>query len=103
MIAGLPMGFLMARRAEGDHIFCNVIAQLTPSLNVMDLKILHPPARLTPPPVSLQNFPAELAIGLRVELWAGPRGSDPFQSVPCASLMSCLRCGFGRATTSRVR
>ena len=38
------MEFLMARRAERDQIFCSVIAQSAPPLNVMNLKILHSPA-----------------------------------------------------------
>jgi len=56
------MGFLMARRAEGDQILGRIIAQSAPPLNMMDLKFLHAPARLTTPPISLQNFLAELAI-----------------------------------------
>jgi hypothetical protein len=47
------MDFLMARRAEGDQIFGNVIAQLAPPLDMMDLKIFHSPARLASPAVSL--------------------------------------------------
>jgi len=46
------MGILMARRAEGDQIFSSVIAQSASRLNVMDLKILHAPARLTTPTIS---------------------------------------------------
>jgi hypothetical protein len=66
------MGFLMARRAEGDQILSSVIAQSAPRLNVMDLKILHAPARLATPSISLQNFTAELAICFRFKPQAGP-------------------------------
>ncbi len=47
------MGFLMARRAEGDQILGLVIAQSTSWLNVMDLKIFSAPAGLTTPAVSV--------------------------------------------------
>ena len=97
------MGFLMARRAEGDQILGSVIAQSAPRLNVMDLKILHSPARLATPAVSLQNFAAELAISFRIKPQAGPLCSDPCQSVTCTSSRSCFLCGFGRPMTSRVR
>jgi len=67
-LLGLLMDFLVARCAEGDQILGSVIAQSAPRLNVMDLKILHSPARLTSPPISLQDFPAELAISFRIKL-----------------------------------
>jgi len=63
----LPVSILVARRAEGDQIFGRVIAQSTPRLNVMDLKIFHPRATLATPTVSLQKFTAKLAIGFRVK------------------------------------
>jgi hypothetical protein len=99
----LPMGFLMTWGAEGDQIFGRIIAQSTPRLNVMDLKIFHSPTRLTTPAVSLQDFMAELAIRFWVKLQAGPLCADPFQNVTCTSSRSCFRCGFGRPVTSRVR
>jgi hypothetical protein len=57
----------MACCAESDQILGSVIAQSAPPLNVMDLKIIHSPARLTRPSISLQDFPAELAINFRVK------------------------------------
>jgi hypothetical protein len=48
----LSMNFSVARCAEGDQILGSVIAQSAPRLNVMDLKIFHPPALLTAPAVS---------------------------------------------------
>ena len=57
----------MACCAESDQILGCVIAQSAPPLNVMDLKILHPPARLTTPSVARQHFTAELAIGFGVK------------------------------------
>jgi hypothetical protein len=61
------MGFLMACCAESDQIFGNVIAQSAPPLNVVNLKILHAPAQLATPSISLQDFTAELAISFRRE------------------------------------
>jgi hypothetical protein len=61
------MSFLMARHAEGDQILGSIIAQSAPRLNVMDLKKVDAPARLTTPAISLQNFTAELAISFRVK------------------------------------
>ena len=84
------MGFLMARRAEGDQILGNVIAQSAPRLNVMDLKIFHSPARLTSPAVSLQDFAAELAISFRIKPQTGSLCSDPHQSIACTFSRSCL-------------
>jgi len=49
----LPMGLLMARRAEGNQILGIVIAQSTARPNVMHLKTLDAPARLATPAVSL--------------------------------------------------
>jgi hypothetical protein len=97
------MGFLMARCAEGDQILGSVIAQSAPPLNVMDLKILHAPARLATPAISLQDFPTELAISFWIKHQAWPLGSDPFQNVTCTSSSSCFLFGFGRPMTSRVR
>jgi hypothetical protein len=53
MILGFPVGFLMARRAEGDQILGCVIAQFASWLNVMDLKTLYAPAPLATPAISL--------------------------------------------------
>ena len=97
------MGFLMAQCAEGDQILGCVIAQLTSWLNMMNLKIFHPAARLATPAVSLQNFAAELAVRLRIEPQARPLTSDPCQSVTCTSSRSPFLCGFGSPITRRVR
>ena len=100
---GSPMGFLMARRAQGDQILGSVIAESAPRLYVMDLKIFHPPARLTAPAVSLQNFAAEQTIGFWIKPQAGSLWTDSCQSDTCISSRSCFFCGFGRPMTSRVR
>ena len=97
------MGFLMAQRAEGNEILGSVIAQSAPWLNVMDLKILHAPARLASPAITPQDFAAELAISFGIKSQAGPLCADPLQNVTCTSSRSCFRCGLGRPTTSRVR
>jgi hypothetical protein len=93
----------MASDVQGDEILIRIIAQAAPRLNVMDLKILHPPARLAMPAVSLQHFAAELAIRFRIKPQAGPFGTNPLQDVTCTSSMSCFLCGLGRLMTSRVR
>jgi len=99
----VPMGFLMTRCAEGNQIFGSVIAQSASRTNVMDLKILHSPARLAAPAISLQDFPAELAIGFRIKPQAWPFCMGPSQSVTCTFSRSCCRCAFGRPIASRVR
>jgi hypothetical protein len=40
---------------------------MAPPLDVMDLKTLQTSARLATPPVSLQDFVAELAIGFKIK------------------------------------
>ena len=63
----MSMGVLVALDAKSYEILSRVITQTAPRLDVMDLKILHPPARLTTPAISLQDFPAELAKSFRVK------------------------------------
>ena len=57
---------------------------------MMDLKILHSPARLATPAISLQDFAAELAISFRLKPQAWPFGSDSFQSVTCTFFKELL-------------
>lgn len=57
----------MPRCPEGDQILGGVIAESAPRLNVVSLKISHPPARLTAPAVSFQDFMAELVISIKVK------------------------------------
>jgi len=57
----------------------------------MNLKILHAPARLASPAISLQNFTAELAISFRIKPQAGSLCSDLLQNVTCTSSRSCFR------------
>jgi hypothetical protein len=97
------MSFLMARCAQGDQILGSVIAQMAPRLNVVNLKIFHPPARLATPAISLQDFLTELAISFRINPQAGPLSADSFQNVTCTSSSSCFLCGLGRPMTSRAR
>jgi hypothetical protein len=58
---------LVAFETESDQIFHYVVAELTPPLNVMDLKILHSAAPLATPAVAIQNFTAKLAISFLAE------------------------------------
>lgn len=81
LLLWFPMEVLMAPNAEGDQILCGIIAQSASRLNMMNLKILHAPACLTSPAISLQDFAAELAISFWIKSQTGPDGSDPFQSV----------------------
>src|SRR5580704_1604186 len=97
------MGLLMARCAEGDQILGRVITEAAACLNMVDLKIFHPPARLAMPVISLQNFLAELSISFRFKPQAGSFRADSSQSATCTSSRSCFRCGLGRPITSRVR
>jgi hypothetical protein len=97
------MGFLMARRTEGDQILGSVIAQSAPRLNMMDLKILDSPTPLATPSIPPQDFPAELAISFRIKPQPWALGTGPFQNVTWTSSRSCFRCGFGRLMTIRVR
>lgn len=60
------MNFLMARRGEDDQILGSIFAQAAPRLNVMDLKILHSSTSLATPPITLQDSPAEKAVGFRI-------------------------------------
>jgi hypothetical protein len=66
------MKLLMTLSAEGDEIFLGVVPQLAPPLDVVDLKILRPPARLATPAVSLEDLPAKLTISFRSESQAWP-------------------------------
>jgi len=86
----------MACCAECDQNLGSVIAQSAPPLNVMDLKILHSPARLTTPSISLRNFTAKLAINFRIKPQPWPLVSDPSQNVTYTSSSSCFLCGLGR-------
>ena len=60
----MSVSVLVALDAKSYEILSRVITQTAPRLNVMDLKIFHPSARLTSPAVSLQNFAAEQTIEL---------------------------------------
>jgi hypothetical protein len=99
----LSMGFLVAPRTKSNQILSSIVTQTAPWLNVMDLKILHAPARLATPAISLQDLAAELAIIFRTKPQAGPLCTDPLQNVTCTSSRSCFRCGFGSPMTSRMR
>ena len=50
--------------AETDEIFFRISALPAPTLNVMDLKPGNRPTVLTSPAVSLQDFPAQPAVGI---------------------------------------
>jgi hypothetical protein len=72
---------LVALGAKSYEILSRIITQSAPPLDVMDLKIFHAPARLASPAISLQDFPAKLAISFGFKPQAGAFCSDFFQSV----------------------
>ncbi len=54
----------MACGTQCDQVVLGVVTQLTAKLLVMNLKIAQTAARLTSPPIPLQNFSTELLVGL---------------------------------------
>jgi hypothetical protein len=98
----MPVGVLVALGAKSYEILCRVVPQVAPPSNVMDLKTFHPPTPLAMPAVSLQDFAAELAIGFRVKPQPWPFGTHSSHSVTWTVSRSCLICGLGRPSTSRV-
>ena len=69
----------MTDDAKSYQILGRVIAEVAPRLDVMDLKSFDLPARLATPTIPLEDFMAELAIGLRLKLQAWPFGSNSSQ------------------------
>jgi hypothetical protein len=59
---------LVTDAAKSYQIFSRVIAEAAPPLDVMDLKVFDLPAPLATPTVPLEDFTAELAIGLGFKL-----------------------------------
>jgi hypothetical protein len=57
---------------ESDWIFFYVGPQSAPRLNVISLKIFLAAAQLASPAVTVQDFPAELAMSFRGESQAWP-------------------------------
>ena len=77
----MPVSVLVALDAKSYEILSRVITQTAPRLDVMDLKILHAPARLTTPAISVQNFTAKITINFRIKPQSGPLCTEPDQSV----------------------
>jgi hypothetical protein len=75
----LAMSFLVTHNTKSYQILEHVIAEVAPRLNLMDLQIFCSPAELASPAVPLQNFTAELAISVILELQAWPLGSNSNQ------------------------
>ncbi len=73
------VSFLVADDAKSDQVLGRVITEAAPRLDVMDLKAFDLPAPLATPAVPLEDFTAELAISLRLELQAWPFGSNSRQ------------------------
>ena len=73
------MSFLVTQDTKSYQILGRVIAEAAPRLEVMDLKAFDLPARLATPTVPLEDFAAELAVSLWLELQAWPFGSNSSQ------------------------
>jgi hypothetical protein len=73
------MSPLMATRAKSYQIPRFVLTEVASPLNVMDLKIFHPPTPLASPTVSLQDFAAKLSICFGLEPQTRPFGADSSQ------------------------
>jgi hypothetical protein len=99
----MSVSVMMTLGAKSYEILSRIIAQAASRPNVMDLKLLHAPARLAAPAVSFQNFPAELAVSFWIKPQAGSLCTDSSQSVACTSSRSRFLSGFARPITSRVR
>ena len=69
----------MTHDTKSYQILGRIVAEAAPRLNVMDLKAFDLPAQLATPAVPLEDFMAELAISLRLELQAWPFGSNSSQ------------------------
>jgi hypothetical protein len=54
----------MTGGTQRDQVVLGILAQLTAELLVMNFKILQIAARLTSPTIPLQDFAAELLVGL---------------------------------------
>ncbi len=52
----------MARGAKRDQVLFGVVAGVTPKLFVMDFKVRHGAAELTPPAVAMQNLLAQTFV-----------------------------------------
>ena len=98
----MPVDVLVALGAKSYEILCQVVPQVAPPLNVMDLKTFHPPTPLATPAISLQDFMAELTISFKVKLQAWSFRTNAGQSVTWILSRSRLICGLGRPSTSRV-
>ena len=92
----------MAPDTKGNQILGRIITQAAPRLNVMDLKAFHTPTPLASPADSLPDSATELAMSFGIKPQAWPFGTHSSQSATWTFSRSCLICGFGRLSTSRV-
>jgi len=96
------MGLLVAVHTQNYQILGGVVSKLAPPLKVVNLKIVHSSAILATPAVSLQDFSAKLAIKSRFKPYPGSLGTNASQTATRTLSISCLLCGAGRPSTSRV-
>src|ERR1019366_226225 len=66
-----PVNGCMARGAKRDQVLFGVVAGVTPKLFVMDFKVRHGAAELTPPSVAMQDLLAQAFVRQGVQ----PQGS----------------------------
>ncbi len=53
--------------AQRDEILFDVLSELTPRADVVNLELIHATTALAAPPVALQHLPPQPSIGFRVE------------------------------------
>ena len=73
------MSFLVTHGTKRYQILGRIIAEATPRLDVMDLKLFRSSAELATPTVPLQNSTAEPAISFWLEFQARSFGSKSTQ------------------------
>jgi len=73
------VSFLVTQDTKSYQILGSIMAEAASRLDVVDLKAVDLPARLATPAVPLEDFAAELAVSLWLELQAWPFGSNSSQ------------------------
>ena len=69
----------MTQDTKSYQILGSIMAEAASRLDVVDLKAVDLPSRLATPAVPLEDFAAELAVSLWLELQAWPFGSNSSQ------------------------
>ena len=75
----MAVSILMTPDAKSYEILSRIIAQAASGLKVMDLEAFDAAAKLATPAIPLENFMAELAVGLSLKLQPWPFGSNSLE------------------------